>query len=316
MKDLDFVIIGAQKCATTTLFELLRQHPKVNMPLEKEVPFFTDAEADWPAFARRYFGDADDRLWGKATPHYMGDPTVPARLGAAMPRVKLIAVLRDPIDRSRSHFRMAVRRQTETRDFDSAMRACLEKDALASARRGKAPAHQNGYESEAAFYLAWSEYRRILESYLAHFRRDQLLLLFTDELEREPKRTLLRVLKFLGLPGEGFEPRGLGAVMHAGGGRPRIPHGLRVWLRQQNLVAGLWQCVPPQQQGRLRFLYERWNTRSKPEAAPLSPAMEAALRTHFSRDLERLAALGLPRPPWADTYAQESTRIDLHPATA
>ena len=316
MKDLDFVIIGAQKCATTTLFELLRQHPKVNMPLEKEVPFFTDAEADWPAFARRYFGDADDRLWGKATPHYMGDPTVPARLGAAMPRVKLIAVLRDPIDRSRSHFRMAVRRQTETRDFDSAMRACLEKDALASARRGKAPAHQNGYESEAEFYLAWSVYGRILEAYLAHFRRDRLLVLFTDELECEPEQTLSRVLGFLDLPGERFEPRGLGKVMHAGGGRPRIPHGLRVWLRQQSLVARLWQRVPPQQQGRLRFLYERWNTRSQPGALPLSAATEAALREHFSRDLERLAALGLPCPAWADSYTPKRAGIDLHPATA
>jgi len=302
MKHLDFLVIGAQKCATTTLFELLRQHPRINMPLEKEVPFFTRDDGDWAEFAARNFGVDDGRLWGKATPQYMGDPQVPERLAAAMPGVRLIALLRDPIARSRSHYRMAVRRCTEARDVDRAMRDCLDPQALTAARRCGAPTHDGGYESESDFYLVWSEYGRILAAYRAAFPREQLLVLFTEELEARPVATLARVLAFLGLPDQGFEPRGLGEVMHAGGGGPRIPHGLRRWLRQRRAVAALWRCVPAQQQGRLRFLYERWNTRRTREALPIAAATEDALRRHFVRDLELWEGIGLPMPPWAAGY--------------
>ena len=100
MKDLDFLIIGAQKCATTTLFEHLRQHPGIHMPLEKEVPFFTGPECDaagWASFSDRHFGPPDGRLRGKATPQYMCDPDAAQRIHRLMPGVKLVAILRDEI---------------------------------------------------------------------------------------------------------------------------------------------------------------------------------------------------------------------------
>ena len=77
MKSLDFLIIGAQKCATTTLFEHLRSHPRIAMPLEKEVPFFTGDDCStesWQAFAQDQFGCGQEhKLWGKASPQYMSD---------------------------------------------------------------------------------------------------------------------------------------------------------------------------------------------------------------------------------------------------
>ena len=313
MKSLDFVIIGAQKCATTTLFELLRQHPKINLPLEKEVPFFTGdtcTAGDWEAFADRYYGDDDGRQWGKATPQYMANPEVPARMAAMMPDTKLIAVLRDPIERSRSHFRMGQRRHTEDRSFDEALRACLDREALARARAGRAPEHTQGYESEADFYLAWSEYGRILSAYRRHFPKEQLLVLYTSDIEQNPATCLARILMFLDLPGKDFAPRGLGEVMHAGGGGDRIPHGLRVWLRERSLVATLWNLVPDQHQGRLRFLYERWNTRKTRDPLPLNPETEAELRDHFACDMTLLETLGVPTPPWSREYAL-NTRAPL-----
>ncbi|WOJ97789.1 sulfotransferase [Congregibacter brevis] len=307
MKTLDFIIIGAQKCATTTLFELLRQHPGISMPLEKEVPFFTHENCgadDWPAFATQYYDGADGKLWGKASPQYMADEPVPARIAALMPNTKLIAVLRDPIDRSRSHFRMAVRRNTETRSFDEAMNDRLTPEALIAGRGGLAPSHSEGYESESDFYLVWSEYGRILANYREHFAKDQLLVLFTTELEDEPDMVFERVLRFLQLPGD-FQPKGLGEVMHAGGGGSKIPHGLRVWLRERSIVGGLWNLVPPQQQGRIRFLYERWNSQKQKDPLPLEPATEAALRAHFAKDIELLESLGVTPPHWAKDYPND-----------
>ena len=231
MKPLDFLIIGAQKCATTTLFELLRQHPAINMPLEKEVPFFTEAaceENDWANYAGRYFGQEDDRLWGKATPQYMCDPSAAARIHALMPSVKLVAILRDPIERTWSHYQMGRRRDTEARSFDDAIDPLLRSDSLARSRRLPVPAHREGYEPESDFYIAWSEYGRILEQYVQLFGSERVLVLYTEDLERDPEGTLDHLMAFIGLA-PGFRPPGLGEVMHAGGGSNRIPHGSHMY---------------------------------------------------------------------------------------
>ncbi len=74
---LDFIVIGAQKSGTTTLFEYLRGHPELYLPPGKEAPFFSHEEVwkdGWGEYVRRNFpgaGEAGDRLWGTVTPHYM-----------------------------------------------------------------------------------------------------------------------------------------------------------------------------------------------------------------------------------------------------
>ncbi len=305
MKPLDFLIIGAQKCATTTLFELLRQHPAINMPLEKEVPFFTGANCDdaaWSEFAREQFGPEDGRLWGKATPQYMGDARAPGRIHALMPGVKLVAILRDPIDRTLSHYLMGRRRNTESRSLDAIVPSLLETPALQRSRGLPVPGHSEGYEPETDFYVTWSEYGRILQRYRECFGREQVLVLYTEELESNPEGTLDRLLAFIGLE-PGFRPEALGRVMHKGGGGNRIPHGVREWLRRRKFLYALWQRLPAERQGRLRFLYERWNAR---EAAPrdreMSAATSSALRSHFQRDLALLKALQIETPPWLAKY--------------
>lgn len=305
MKPLDFLIIGAQKCATTTLFELLRQHPAINMPLEKEVPFFTGAnvsEADWADYADDYFGARDGRLWGKATPQYMCDPSAAARIHSMMPSVKLVAILRDPIARTWSHYQMGRRRATELRSFEDAIDPLLAPDALARSRSLSVPTHRNGYEPESDFYVAWSEYGRILEQYVQLFGSENVLVLYTEDLERDPEGTLDQLLAFIGLS-EGFRPSGLGQVMHPGGGGNRIPHSLRLWLRKRTLLYGLWQSLPEDRRGRLRFLYERWNVKKAGnQAAGMPELLRVALREHFRSDLERLGRVAPSPPPWIQQY--------------
>ncbi|QFU77169.1 sulfotransferase [Halioglobus maricola] len=306
MKPLDFLIIGAQKCATTTLFELLRQHPDIRMPLEKEVPFFTAPVVDaqgWREFARAQFGTSEGKLWGKATPQYMCDPEAASRIATLMPSVKLIAILRDPAQRTWSHYQMDRRRNTEQREFSEVLDGLLDSATLERSRSLPVPDHGEGYEPESEFYVAWSEYGRILQRYRAHFPAEQLLVIYTEDLQSAPRETLDRVLSFIGLP-QGFEPRGLGEVVHRGGSRSRIPHGVRVWLRRQRMVAALWERMPDPLRGRWRFLYERWNVRAGPaqgEADALAANLER-LRAHYARDLALLDELPLPAPPWRQSY--------------
>ena len=314
MKPLDFLIIGAQKCATTTLFEHLRKHPAIHMPLEKELPFFTSedcTETAWSRFADRYFGAEDGRLWGKATPQYMCDPLAAERIHSLMPDVKLVAILRDPIERTISHYQMGRRRNTEERTLEAMTQALLEPASLQQGRTLPVPTHSAGYEPESDFYIAWSEYGRILQRYRALFDADQLLVLYTEDLERDPQATLDRLIRFIGLA-PGYRPDSLGAVIHKGGASNKIPNGLRVWLRERRWLYRLWQMVPADWQGALRFRYEQWNVRKQVVGAAAIPeASFRALSEHFAGDLERLLSLPVETPPWAKKY-----RLDSQPAAA
>lgn len=309
MKSLDFLIIGAQKCATTTLFEHLRSHPHIAMPLEKEVPFFTRDDCSlesWQAFARDQFGDGqEDKLWGKATPQYMSDPLAAARIQKLMPDVKLIAILRDPIQRSWSHFRMGQRRDTEHREFSEAIASLLATTEHGAGGSSAVPDHAEGYQSEAEFYVAWSEYGRILKEFTACFDPGQLLVLYTEELESDPAGTLDRLLEFLDLP-VGFRPPTLGEVIHRGGASNRIPHSVRSWLRDRKLLYSLWQLMPDAYRGRLRFRYEQWNVRKSDDPMSLPETLHDQLRKHYGDDIRSLLALPIDSPPWADRYLGSS----------
>lgn len=306
MKPLDFLIIGAQKCATTALFEHLRSHPDIAMPLEKEVPFFTRKDCSqhsWQDFASQQFGNEQrNKLWGKATPQYMSDPKVPARIKGLMPGVKLVAILRDPIDRAWSHFQMGRRRETESREFAEAIASLLTEEGQQAGRCQPAPEHAEGYQSEAQFYAAWSEYGRILTAFTDYFDPQQLLVLYTEELENEPEATLDRLLDFIGLP-TGFRPPSLGEVVHRGGGSDkRIPQSVRAWLRDRRALYWLWQRIPDARRGRLRFQYEQWNVSRNSDAMSLPEQLHAQLRRHYATDIKSLLALSVAPPPWIDFY--------------
>lgn len=218
-RPLDFLIIGAQKGGTTSLFRYLASHPEVYLPPEKEAPFFHRDELyarGWDAFARERFADAPPHArWGKATPHYMCDARVPARIHATMPDVRLIALLRHPVERAYSHYLMSRRRGHVARPFDEVVAEQLEPAALERARALPATP-----EHERACYVAWGEYGRILGGFLEHFPREQLLALFTDDLARDPQGTLERVYAYLGVRG-GVIPPELGARFNVGGSRRR-----------------------------------------------------------------------------------------------
>ncbi|MFT5335078.1 MAG: hypothetical protein ACI9DH_001689 [Halioglobus sp.] len=310
MKPLDFLIIGAQKCATTAVFEHLRSHPDIAMPLEKEVPFFTGkncSQKSWEAFENEQFGaEQQNKLWAKASPQYMSDTDVPARIKELMPDVKLVAILRDPMERTWSHFQMGCRRNTEHREFAQAIEALLTEEALHTARSLPVPEHTEGYESEADFYIAWSEYGRILTEFTASFDPKQLLVLYTEDLENEPEETLDRLLEFIGLP-PGFRPATLGDIIHRGGGSSkRIPQSAREWLRNRKMLYRLWQRMPAARRGRLRFQYEQWNicrnSNSRGNAMLLSEELQEQLRRHYRKDIDALLSLPIDPPPWLDRY--------------
>lgn len=297
---LDFLIIGAQKSATTALFKYLQHHEHIAMPAAKESPLFTQevTPAEIDTFLETNYRQAKSRIKGKATPQYMCDEKIPARLYEHNPELKLIAVLRDPIERAWSQYRMNLRRETENRSFDDAITESLADEKLELARSGCAPSHQGGYESESDYYLAWSEYGRILDNYRKFFKPEQILIIYTSDLELEPATTLDKVLEFLSLEA-GYRPENLGEKVHQGGTSLLISNKIRHRLRNQMLFKSIWDGIPERHKSLIRYWYEQMNVRTSVESPALSAANRKRLEIHFQKDAALIQHITGHSPDWA-----------------
>src|SRR4051794_20653441 len=134
-----FLIIGGQRCGSTSLFSYLARHPAVGRSRGKEVHFFTLEYERGLAWYRSHFPTrltvastrrrlGVDMIAGEATPYYLFHPLAPYRVQAVLPEARLIAVLRDPVDRAYSHYQHEVALGVETLGFAEAVEA--ESDRL------------------------------------------------------------------------------------------------------------------------------------------------------------------------------------------
>jgi hypothetical protein len=345
---LDFIVVGAQKAGTSTLFQYLRRHPEICIPALKEVPYFshdTVYKRGWEAYMReigREQGTTDGVCkWGTVTPHYMvggvyetanetdegggyDERTVPLRIHKRLHRVRLIAILRNPVERAISHHRMAVSIGREKRSFDTSIDHLLQPAMLERARRR--PQERMGY-------VVWGEYGRILSGYFDVFPAEQILVVFTDELERTPGLLMHRIHKFIGVMPD-FEPPNLGARYRVGKpergfawkdpsswispSSPVSPQGVRRAIGRVPAARALWDTLPPDSQRYLRLPYERieyrtarWNRDSTPNrvSANAEPSLQTLERLweHYEEDRERLAALTGLTPTWE---APRGTKIE------
>lgn len=204
----DFLILGAQKAGTTALYAYLRRHPDVTGPLWKEVSFF---DRHWPRGESWYRGNfplgfrTGDAAVGEASPSYLFHPLAPERARALVPAARLIALLRNPVDRAFSHYQHEVALGREPLSFDEALdredeRMKDELDRMLADPRYFSHAWWNHT------YRARGEYAEQLERWFAAFPREQLLVVPTDELRDAPDDTYRRVLEFVGV-----EPHSLDA---------------------------------------------------------------------------------------------------------
>ncbi len=266
------------------------------------------------------FGEAPpEAAWGTATPQYMAgapsgpdgarpdsaDPRpetyIPTRIRAVSPEAKLIAILRSPSKRAFSQYRMEALGGTEVRTFDEAVAQLLEPGELRSARRS--PTSTNSY-------VISGEYGRILSGYYETFPREQLLVVFTDELEHAPRATIRLLLDHIGVDPD-FVPSGLGRRYRQGATRRRIDWldlpGWQTALAFNPVLAALWRRLPPRARSRLLAAYTvaeyrigLWNRvvgeGSRP--APVSPETWQALDAHYSEDAKLLQRLVERELPW------------------
>jgi hypothetical protein len=204
-----FLIIGAQKGGTTSLHEYLAEHPEVGSSSIKEVQYFSLNSHRSIEWYRAHFPERDKyRHVFESSPYYLFHPCCPQRIHLALPDVKLIVLLRDPVDRAYSHHNHECALGFESLDFAAALareqiRLAGEEGRIKAERRYRSFAHQH-YS-----YLARGMYAEQLERWLQFFPREQMLLLASEDLFADPARTLHHVQDWLGL--SSHTPAGLSA---------------------------------------------------------------------------------------------------------
>lgn len=188
-----FIIAGVQKAGTTALFDYLSEDPGLSLSRVKEVHFFDDESQDWTTpdydVYHANFAPWDGRPRGEATPIYLYWPNCLERIAAYNRAMRLVILLRDPIERAWSHWKMEYARGAETQPFAWCIR---------QGRRRLLDAEPWGHHREFS-YVERGFYGDQLEALFERFPREQVLVLRAEDLNRDPAAVLARLRKFLGL---------------------------------------------------------------------------------------------------------------------
>ena len=206
----DFLVIGAQKAGTTSLFHYLAQHPQISPSRTKEPQYFDSQYFRGAKWYRAHFRKrGDERLCFEASPHSLFHPLAPGRVAAAVPNAKLIALLRNPTDRAHSHYQFNIALGVETLSFAEALAAEPERIA-GRFKRLASGSIEESLELRDFSYVMRGRYAEQIERWRAHFPAERFLLLRSEDLFADPQSTLARIHEFLDLepvPARDLAPR-------------------------------------------------------------------------------------------------------------
>jgi hypothetical protein len=175
----DFIIIGAMKCGTTSLYNYLRSHPEIAVSQHKEPSYFCHSYDRPLSWYKSLFPEKENGVLGEASTHYTKYPIhqgVPARIHDVLPSVKFIYLVRDPVERIVSQYVHKRSRDEEKRPLS----ACLEL-------------------TKENPYIAYSCYAEQIKQYRPYFEDEQILVVDAHRLKHERQQTLSRVFEFLGV---------------------------------------------------------------------------------------------------------------------
>lgn len=210
-----FLIVGAQRAGTTTMYRAISQHPGVLKPvLHKEVHYFDDAYERKLSWYRAHFPLESRARWierstgispiaFEASPYYMFHPLSGERIARDLPDVKLLVLVRDPVERARSAHSHEVTLGHEELPFEAALEvedARLEGEVERILADPSYASHSHRHHA----YLARGRYIEQLERLETLFGRDRIHVIDSDDFFAEPKRVYDAVLEFLELPHRGY----------------------------------------------------------------------------------------------------------------
>ena len=206
----NFLIIGAARSGTTSLYEYLSKHPSIIPGIGKEVYFFDKQFSKGINWYKSFFPTKlsmsrtqnklqSKCLTGEATPRYLHYPHAPKRIFSMLPNVKLIVLLRNPIDRAYSHYQMEVDSGHEKLSFEDAI--SNEEEKITNDMK-KMESDENFYSVNfyRKSYTTRGIYVTQLERWFKYFPIEQFMILKSEDLYSNPSKIYKQVLDFLDLP--------------------------------------------------------------------------------------------------------------------
>ncbi|MGD1809417.1 sulfotransferase domain-containing protein [Dapis sp. BLCC M126] len=197
----NFIIIGVMKSGTTSLYNYLIQHPQIIPAKKKEVHFFDKNFHKGIYWYRSHFPLFSnlDYVTGEGSPYYIFHPLVGQRIAKTIPQVKLIAVLRNPINRAFSHYQRNVARGYENLSFEEAIDR--EEERL-KGEREKILNDERYRSRNYTFYsyLSRGRYIEQIQDWLHYFPQQQFLFIKSEDLFTNQSEIYSQVLNFLDLP--------------------------------------------------------------------------------------------------------------------
>jgi Sulfotransferase domain len=205
-----FVLAGAQRCGTTSLFRALQQHPAVFTPVyHKGVNYFDQNYGRGPDWYRAHFplrsvaamrtrGSGEEAVAFEASGYYMYHPHAPRRLGEDLPDVRAVVMLRDPVERAYSAYRHEFARGFETETFETALELEDERVQPEFERMLVDPAYQS-FSHRHHSYRRRGEYAKQIQALMTHLQPDRLLVVDSHDFFAHPEQEFDRITAFLGL---------------------------------------------------------------------------------------------------------------------
>jgi hypothetical protein len=278
----NFLIIGAMKSGTTALYYYLEQHPEIYMSPVKEPNFFSSQEQENAAgavthirtYQHLFRGVSSERAIGEASHSYLYEPRAAAEIRRYVPEAKLIAILRNPIDRAYSHFLHMVRSGTEP--LDDFARALREEVA--------------GIHKERAFqdYIGRGLYYDQLKRYFNTFSRDQVKVYLYEDLSNTPVDTLQDAFRFLGVD-DSFIPDI--SLRRNVSGYPQHKTIDKLLTRPSPIKDALKIYLPARLRWRLSKAFDDLKTRNLVEPPPVESEVRQQLIRVYREDILKVQGL-------------------------
>ena len=292
MRKIDFLIVGAQKAGTTSLYEYLSKHDEIFMPFLKELNYFSNDQnyAKGEGYYHDFFSGVQSSLiLGEASPQYMYSPDIARRIFDYSPSIKLIMCLRDPADRAYSHFRMNKRRGKEINCFET----IVLQQIMSYEETGVC------HEDPEFDYLGLGLYGNKIKSFLRYFESSQIKVVWSDDLDGNRKKTVDDVIFFLGLNSK-INPDTVEKKFHTGG-EARFPRLYQLFVLGQKAPSPIKQLIKTViGKDRLGGMLHRLDTQffidSKRDEMEVS--IRAKLDDFYAKDAELISELVGVEAPW------------------
>lgn len=204
----DFLIVGAMKSGTSTLYYNLAGHPNIIPAKKKEIHYFDEKFHKGLSWYKSKFpllsNPREDCITGEASPYYMFHPHAPRRIRETLPQAKIIVILRNPVDRAYSQYHHFYAQKRIKVSFEKAMQ--IEKNRIHREKRkmiNNEKFHSGFYRMRS--YLSRGIYVDQLQEFNYFYKKNQILTLKSEDFFANPQNTLGQIHQFLNLPDHKFK---------------------------------------------------------------------------------------------------------------